>query len=131
MRISDWSSDVCSSDLLSRPSVTIERKPWFCSGCPHNTSTKVPEGSRAMAGIGCHYMTIWMDRNTATFSHMGGEGAAWIGQRPFTREKHVFANIGDGTYFHSGILAIRAAISSGVNITYKIDRKSTRLNSSH
>jgi len=105
---------------LARPTVAVERKPWFCSGCPHNTSTNVPEGSRAMAGIGCHYMTIWMDRNTATFSHMGGEGAAWIGQKPFTREKHVFANLGDGTYFHSGILAIRAAISSGVNITYKI-----------
>src|SRR3546814_19063749 len=110
MRISDWSSDVCSSDLLSRPSVTIERKPWFCSGCPHNTSTKVPEGSRAMAGIGFHYMTIWMDRNTATFSHMGGEGAEWIGQLPFTRDKHVFANIGDGTSFQSDILAIRSAL---------------------
>jgi indolepyruvate ferredoxin oxidoreductase len=105
---------------LAGPVATVERKPWFCSGCPHNTSTRVPEGSRAMAGIGCHYMAIWMDRNTATFSHMGGEGAAWIGQAPFTREKHVFANLGDGTYFHSGLLAIRAAVSSGVNITYKI-----------
>ncbi|NLC35601.1 MAG: indolepyruvate ferredoxin oxidoreductase family protein, partial [Alcaligenaceae bacterium] len=98
----------------------IERKPWFCSGCPHNTSTRVPEGSRAMAGIGCHYMTIWMDRRTETFSHMGGEGAAWIGQQHFTREKHVFVNLGDGTYFHSGILAIRAAVAARANITYKI-----------
>ncbi len=97
-----------------------ERKPWFCSGCPHNTSTRVPEGSRAMAGIGCHYMTIWMDRRTETFSHMGGEGAAWIGQQHFTKEKHVFVNLGDGTYFHSGILAIRAAVAAGANITYKI-----------
>jgi len=96
------------------------RIPWFCSGCPHNTSTRVPEGSRAMAGIGCHYMTIWMDRNTETFSQMGGEGAAWIGQQPFTEDTHIFANIGDGTYFHSGVLAIRAAIAAGVNITYKI-----------
>jgi len=102
------------------PRVTAERKPWFCSGCPHNTSTRVPEGSRAMAGIGCHYMTIWMDRSTSTFSHMGGEGVAWIGQQPFTKEKHVFANLGDGTYFHSGILAIRASIAANSNITYKI-----------
>src|SRR5690606_28287127 len=97
-----------------------ERKPWFCSGCPHNTSTRVPDGSRALAGIGCHYMSIWMDRNTATFSHMGGEGAAWIGQQHFTSEKHVFANLGDGTYFHSGILAIRAAVAANANITYKV-----------
>jgi indolepyruvate ferredoxin oxidoreductase len=100
--------------------VEVERKPWFCSGCPHNTSTNVPEGSRAMAGIGCHYMTVWMDRSTSTFSQMGGEGAAWIGQAPFTHDKHVFANLGDGTYFHSGLLAIRAAIASKANITYKI-----------
>ena len=103
-----------------RPTVTTERKPWFCSGCPHNTSTRVPEGSRALAGIGCHYMTIWMDRNTETFSHMGGEGVAWIGQQPFTTEKHVFANLGDGTYFHSGVLALRASIAANANITYKI-----------
>ena len=98
----------------------VERKPWFCSGCPHNTSTRVPEGSRAMAGIGCHYMTIWMDRQTETFSHMGGEGAAWTGQQHFTREKHVFVNLGDGTYFHSGLLAIRAAVAARANITFKI-----------
>jgi indolepyruvate ferredoxin oxidoreductase len=98
----------------------VERKPWFCSGCPHNTSTNVPEGSRAMAGIGCHYMATWMDRKTETFTQMGGEGVPWIGQAPFTEERHVFANLGDGTYFHSGILAVRAAIAAGVNITYKI-----------
>ncbi len=104
----------------ARPRVTAERKPWFCSGCPHNTSTRVPEGSRALAGIGCHYMTIWMDRHTETFSHMGGEGAAWIGQQPFTRDQHIFVNLGDGTYFHSGLLAIRAAVAAKSNITYKI-----------
>lgn len=103
-----------------RLSVVVERKPWFCSGCPHNTSTRVPEGSRAVAGIGCHYMTIWMDRDTNTFSQMGGEGVAWIGQKAFTDTKHIFANLGDGTYFHSGILAIRAAIAAKANITYKI-----------
>ena len=97
-----------------------KRIPYFCAGCPHNTSTHVPEGSRALAGIGCHYMAIWMNRDTATFSHMGGEGAAWIGQAPFSDTPHVFANIGDGTYFHSGLLAIRAAVASGVNMTYKI-----------
>ena len=97
-----------------------DRTPWFCSGCPHNTSTRVPEGSRALAGIGCHYMSLWMDRSTATFSQMGGEGAAWVGQQPFCTDTHVFANLGDGTYFHSGLLAIRQAIAAGVNITYKI-----------
>ncbi len=98
----------------------MKRIPYFCSGCPHNTSTKVPDGSRAAAGIGCHYMVIWMDRETETFTHMGGEGANWIGQAPFTETRHIFANIGDGTYYHSGLMAIRAAVSSGVNITYKI-----------
>jgi indolepyruvate ferredoxin oxidoreductase len=99
---------------------TGERAPWFCSGCPHNTSTRVPEGSRAMAGIGCHFMAVWMDRSTSTFSQMGGEGAAWVGQAPFTSDAHVFANLGDGTYFHSGLLAIRQAVAAGVNITYKV-----------
>jgi indolepyruvate ferredoxin oxidoreductase len=97
-----------------------ERPPWFCSGCPHNTSTRVPEGSRAMAGIGCHYMALWMDRSTSTFSQMGGEGVAWVGQAPFTTDRHVFVNLGDGTYFHSGLLAVRQAIAAGVNVTYKI-----------
>jgi indolepyruvate ferredoxin oxidoreductase len=97
-----------------------DRAPWFCSGCPHNTSTVVPEGSRAMAGIGCHFMAVWMDRATVGFTQMGGEGVPWVGQQPFSTEQHVFANIGDGTYFHSGLLAIRQSIAAGVNITYKI-----------
>ena len=97
-----------------------DRQPWFCSGCPHNTSTRVPEGSRAMAGIGCHFMATWMDRATVGFTQMGGEGVPWVGQQPFSTEKHVFANLGDGTYFHSGILAIRQSIAAGVNITYKL-----------
>ncbi|MEX8505645.1 indolepyruvate ferredoxin oxidoreductase family protein [Leptothrix ochracea] len=97
-----------------------ERPAWFCSGCPHNTSTQVPEGSRALAGIGCHYMVTWMDRRTSTFTQMGGEGVPWVGQAPFTRERHVFANLGDGTYSHSGLLAIRQSLAAGVNITYKI-----------
>ncbi|OAD17784.1 indolepyruvate ferredoxin oxidoreductase family protein [Achromobacter insolitus] len=105
---------------LARPRVVEERKPWFCSGCPHNTSTRLPEGSRGMAGIGCHYMVRWMDRSTDVYTQMGGEGVPWVGQAPFTEEKHVFANLGDGTYFHSGLLAIRAAVAAKVPITYKI-----------
>jgi len=100
--------------------VPIARTPYFCSGCPHNTSTKVPEGSRALAGIGCHFMSLWMDRNTETFTHMGGEGVPWTGIAPFTKEKHIFANLGDGTYFHSGSLAIRQSVAAKANITYKI-----------
>jgi indolepyruvate ferredoxin oxidoreductase len=96
------------------------RIPYFCSGCPHNSSTVVPEGSRAYAGIGCHYMVQWMDRATLGFTQMGGEGANWIGEAPFSTRPHVFQNIGDGTYNHSGYMAIRGAIASGVNITYKI-----------
>ncbi len=107
--------------ILGTPSPYQTRTPYFCSGCPHNTSTRVPEGSRAMAGIGCHTLAIFIpQRRTMTYSHMGGEGASWIGQAPFTSEKHVFQNLGDGTYFHSGFLAIRAAAAAGVNITYKI-----------
>jgi indolepyruvate ferredoxin oxidoreductase len=98
----------------------IRRVAYFCSGCPHNTSTKVPDGSRALAGIGCHFMAQWMDRSTETFTHMGGEGASWIGQAPFCKTGHVFQNMGDGTYYHSGILAIRAAVAAKVNITYKL-----------
>ena len=95
---------------LEQPHATAVRTPTFCSGCPHNTSTHVPEGSRALAGIGCHYMATWMpERRTETFTQMGGEGVPWIGQAPFTDEKHIFANLGDGTYFHSGLLAIRAS----------------------
>ncbi len=96
------------------------RLPFFCSGCPHNTSTKVPEGSRAYAGIGCHYMVQWMDRSTVGFTHMGGEGANWIGEAPFSKRPHVFQNLGDGTYNHSGVQAIRAAMLAGTTITYKI-----------
>ncbi|MES2149230.1 MAG: indolepyruvate ferredoxin oxidoreductase family protein [Pseudomonadota bacterium] len=106
--------------VASKPNMDTDRTPYFCSGCPHNSSTKIPEGSRALAGIGCHYMVLWMDRETSTFTHMGAEGVTWVGQAPFTNEKHVFTNLGDGTYFHSGILAIRAAVSARVNITYKI-----------
>ncbi|HLX80732.1 MAG TPA: indolepyruvate ferredoxin oxidoreductase family protein [Burkholderiales bacterium] len=105
---------------LAKPRVTSVRQPYFCSGCPHNTSTRVPEGSRATAGIGCHFMAVWMDRSTSTFTHMGAEGATWIGQAPFTSERHIFANLGDGTYFHSGLLAIRAAVAAKVTMTYKI-----------
>ncbi|MGE0805276.1 MAG: indolepyruvate ferredoxin oxidoreductase family protein [Burkholderiaceae bacterium] len=98
----------------------IERIPYFCAGCPHNTSTRVPEGSRAMAGIGCHFMSLWMDRSTATFTHMGGEGMAWVGQAPFSETPHMFQNLGDGTWFHSGSMAIRAAVATRTPITYKI-----------
>ncbi|UGY12606.1 indolepyruvate ferredoxin oxidoreductase family protein [Bradyrhizobium septentrionale] len=99
----------------------LQRTPYFCSGCPHNSSTKIPEGSRAMAGIGCHGMALSVpNRNTQTISHMGAEGVSWIGQAPFTSEQHVFQNLGDGTYTHSGLLALRAAAAAGVNITYKI-----------
>jgi indolepyruvate ferredoxin oxidoreductase len=105
---------------LSRALVPIERIPYFCSGCPHNSSTKVPEGSRANAGIGCHYMAQWMDRSTASFTQMGGEGMTWVGQAPFSSTPHVFQNIGDGTYFHSGSLAIRHAVATNTPITYKI-----------
>jgi indolepyruvate ferredoxin oxidoreductase len=105
---------------LALPRPTFPRAAHYCSGCPHNTSTVVPDGSRALGGIGCHYMVTWMDRRTDTFTQMGGEGATWCGQAPFTDEKHVFQNLGDGTYFHSGSLAIRQAIAAKVNITYKI-----------
>ncbi|AWV08833.1 indolepyruvate ferredoxin oxidoreductase family protein [Marilutibacter maris] len=105
---------------LALPRAQFPRVPHYCSGCPHNTSTVVPEGSRALGGIGCHYMVTWMDRSTDTFTHMGGEGVTWAGQAAFTDTPHVFQNLGDGTYFHSGSLAIRQSIAAGVNITYKI-----------
>jgi indolepyruvate ferredoxin oxidoreductase len=119
-RIRDRLAIIEAKERSASPVIPIARTPYFCPGCPHNTSTRVPEGSRALAGIGCHFMVLWMDRDTATFSHMGGEGAAWMGQAPFTEQRHVFVNLGDGTYFHSGSLAIRAAVASGVNATYKI-----------
>jgi indolepyruvate ferredoxin oxidoreductase len=105
---------------LSETTDIAQRIPYFCSGCPHNTSTRVPEGSRAYAGIGCHYMSQWMDRKTLGYTQMGGEGANWIGEALFSNRGHVFQNLGDGTYNHSGYLAIRAAIASGVTMTYKI-----------
>ena len=106
---------------LESPEVpAMERTPYFCSGCPHNTGTKVPEGSVALSGIGCHFMAQWMDRNTTGYTQMGGEGASWIGESHFVDTPHVFQNIGDGTYFHSGFLAVRAAVASGANMTYKI-----------
>ena len=123
---------VCSIDLSTKTEnilsntknkehkSSVERSPYFCSGCPHNTSTKVPSDSKAMAGIGCHFMSLWMNRNTSLFTHMGGEGANWIGMSPFVNDKHIFQNIGDGTYNHSGLLAIRASVSAKINITYKI-----------
>ena len=109
-----------AEEIAQAEQAAILRIPYFCSGCPHNSSTKVPEGSRALAGIGCHYMVQWMERDTDTFTHMGGEGANWIGQAPFSKTDHVFQNIGDGTYFHSGSLAIRAAVAASANITFKI-----------
>jgi indolepyruvate ferredoxin oxidoreductase len=108
------------AQILEADRPVIARPAFFCSGCPHNTSTRVPQGSRAIAGVGCHYMAVDMDRSTSTFSQMGGEGATWIGQAPFTRTRHVFVNLGEGTYFHSGSLAVRACIAAGVNMTYKL-----------
>ena len=105
---------------LARPRVALVRMPYFCPGCPHNQSTKVPEGSCALGGVGCHLMAVTMDRNTLTISQMGGEGAAWLGVSGHSGTQHVFANLGDGTYFHSGILAIRAAVAGKINITYKL-----------
>ncbi|MEX3010269.1 indolepyruvate ferredoxin oxidoreductase family protein [Hoeflea sp. TYP-13] len=106
--------------MLTDISDVAVRTPYFCSGCPHNSSTKVPEGSKAAAGIGCHFMAIWMDRNTQGFTQMGGEGAQWVGQQPFSQTGHIFQNLGDGTYNHSGILALRFALAARANVTYKI-----------
>ncbi|MFG1464030.1 indolepyruvate ferredoxin oxidoreductase family protein [Xanthobacter sp. DSM 24535] len=106
--------------VLAATGDVATRIPYFCSGCPHNSSTVVPQGMRAYAGIGCHYMVQWMDRETTGFTQMGGEGANWIGEAPFSKRGHVFQNLGDGTYNHSGYLALRASIASGVNVTYKI-----------
>ncbi len=106
--------------VLAETADIAVRIPYFCSGCPHNSSTVVPKGMRAYAGIGCHYMVQWMDRSTSGFTQMGGEGANWVGEAPFSKRPHVFQNIGDGTYNHSGYMAIRAAIAAGTNITYKV-----------
>ena len=106
--------------MLAEAQDVAVRTPYFCSGCPHNTSTKLPEGSRAYAGIGCHYMAVWMDRGTETSTQMGGEGANWVGEAPFSKRDHVFQNLGDGTYNHSGVLALRWAVDAKTNITYKI-----------
>ena len=96
------------------------RLPYFCPGCPHSSSTHVPEGSKALAGIGCHFMVQWMDRDTSRFTQMGGEGASWLGEAPFSTRPHMFQNVGDGTFYHSGSLAVRAAVASGANLTFKI-----------
>ena len=112
--------DFTPPDLLANASDAVKRIPYFCAGCPHNTSTKVPEGSTARAGIGCHFMANWMDRSTAGLIQMGGEGVDWISHALFTKTPHVFQNLGDGTYYHSGYLAIRQAVAAKATITYKI-----------
>ena len=119
-RIRAAMSEVEEARRASNAPDLAKRTPWFCSGCPHNTSTKVPEGSRAGAGIGCHFMAKWMDRRTEAYTQMGGEGANWMGEAPFSTRDHMFQNLGEGTYNHSGILAIRANLAAGTNITYKI-----------
>ena len=112
--------DFTVPELLSNEGDAVKRVPYFCAGCPHNTSTKVPEGSRAQAGIGCHFMASWMDRDTEGLIQMGGEGVDWVSHAMFTKVPHVFQNLGDGTYYHSGYLAIRQAIAARTNVTYKI-----------
>ena len=109
-----------ATDAAVALSTLVSRKPFFCSGCPHNQSTRLPEGSYALAGIGCHYMASFIDPHTCLASHMGGEGISWAGVAPFTDMPHIFANLGDGTYNHSGVLAIRAAVAMRLNITYKL-----------
>lgn len=104
----------------ARPAPTLNRMPYFCSGCPHNTSTRVPEGSRANGGVGCHFMAYWMDRDVGYATQMGGEGIPWVGQSAYVKTDHIFQHLGDGTYYHSGLIAIRSAIAANVNITYKI-----------
>ncbi|MBL8707553.1 MAG: indolepyruvate ferredoxin oxidoreductase family protein [Rhodospirillaceae bacterium] len=116
-RLAELDAREVAAHLAAAP---VKRIAYFCSGCPHNTSTKVPDGSRALAGIGCHFMAQWMDRNTVTYTQMGGEGGTWIGAAPFSKTAHVFQNMGDGTYYHSGLLAIRAAVAANVNITFKL-----------
>jgi indolepyruvate ferredoxin oxidoreductase len=105
---------------VAKPPLRVERVPFFCPGCPHNLSTRVPAGSCALAGVGCHLMAMWMGRDTLAVTQMGGEGIGWVGLKGSTGTQHVFANMGDGTYYHSGVLAIRAAVAAQINITYKI-----------
>lgn len=112
--------DFMPPEVLSNAGDSVKRLPYFCAGCPHNTSTRVPEGSTARAGIGCHFMANWMERDTAGLIQMGGEGVDWVSHARFTRTPHVFQNLGDGTYYHSGYLAIRQAVAAQANITYKI-----------
>ncbi|SKD04311.1 TPP-dependent indolepyruvate ferredoxin oxidoreductase, alpha subunit [Burkholderia sp. CF099] len=116
--------DACQAvemkDRVGRVNPPVMRRPYFCSGCPHNSSTKVPEGSRSTAGIGCHYMANWMNRRTESYTHMGGEGVPWVGQNRFSKRAHMFANMGDGTFFHSGSLAIRQAVAAKAPMTFKI-----------
>ncbi|MBK9133021.1 MAG: indolepyruvate ferredoxin oxidoreductase family protein [Betaproteobacteria bacterium] len=112
--------DFTPPELLSNAGDAVKRQPYFCAGCPHNTSTKVPEGSRASAGIGCHFMASWMDRSTAGLIQMGGEGVDWVSHSMFTKVPHIFQNLGDGTYYHSGYLAIRQAVAAKATLTYKI-----------
>jgi len=110
---------ILASDVESE-APAMQRTPYFCAGCPHNTSTRVPEGSKALAGIGCHFMSQWMDRDTDRYTQMGGEGASWVGEARFSKRTHMFQNIGDGTYYHSGYLAVRASVAAGTNVTFKI-----------
>ena len=112
--------DFTLPSLLSNASDSVKRLPYFCAGCPHNTSTKVPEGSHAQAGIGCHFMASWMNRDTEGLIQMGGEGVDWVSHAMFTKVPHVFQNLGDGTYYHSGYLAIRQAVAAKATLTYKI-----------
>ncbi|MGC1442747.1 MAG: indolepyruvate ferredoxin oxidoreductase family protein [Burkholderiaceae bacterium] len=112
--------DAVTKQKTGRPALSVVRQPYFCSGCPHNSGTKVPEGSRAHGGVGCHFMATYMDRNNVTHSHMGGEGLTWVGQSAFVKTEHVFQNMGDGTYFHSGLLAIRGCVAAAANITFKV-----------
>ncbi len=119
-RVSSRLTDLRADSGPANSAILANRHPYFCSGCPHNSSTRIPEGSRAYAGIGCHYMVQWMDRQTTGFTQMGGEGGNWIGESPFSTTDHVFQNIGDGTFNHSGIMAIRASVAADVNVTFKI-----------
>jgi indolepyruvate ferredoxin oxidoreductase len=112
--------DAKAKAARARQALPVVRTTTFCSGCPHNTSTRLPEGSRAHGGVGCHFMAVYMDRNTSNHTHMGGEGATWVGQAPFVETDHIFQNLGDGTYYHSGLLGIRACVAAGTNITFKI-----------